>query len=63
MNAVEKLRSPGQGRETQKIAAFLHSTVEVVCGFYQKQHTVSECSILRQASPSGSPHIGSASPA
>ncbi|KRZ71080.1 hypothetical protein T10_8088 [Trichinella papuae] len=52
MNAVEKLRSPGQGRETQKIAAFLHSTVEVVCGLYQKQHTVSECSILRQASPS-----------
>ncbi|KRY39712.1 hypothetical protein T01_9221 [Trichinella spiralis] len=50
MSAVEKLRSPSQERETQKTVAFFHSVVEVVCGFCQEHHTLSECTNLRQAS-------------
>ncbi|KRY52225.1 hypothetical protein T03_642 [Trichinella britovi] len=50
MRAVEKLRSPSQERETQKTVALFHSVVEVVCGFCQDHHTLSECMNLKQAS-------------
>ncbi|KRY15487.1 hypothetical protein T12_6350 [Trichinella patagoniensis] len=50
MREVENLRSPSQERETQKTVAFFHSVVEVVCGFCQDHHTLSECMNLKQAS-------------
>ncbi|KRY32080.1 hypothetical protein T01_2042 [Trichinella spiralis] len=41
MSAIEKLRSFGQGRETQKTVEFLRSSVDVVCDFCQRQYMLS----------------------
>ncbi|KRX51084.1 hypothetical protein T05_7834 [Trichinella murrelli] len=49
-NASEKQENSAKGRETQKTVAFLHSAVEAVCGFCQKQHTIEECASMKQAS-------------
>ncbi|KRY44812.1 hypothetical protein T03_1053, partial [Trichinella britovi] len=48
-NASEKQGNSAKGRETQKTVAFLHSAVEAVCGFCQKQHTIAECASMKQA--------------
>ncbi|KRZ84492.1 hypothetical protein T08_9831 [Trichinella sp. T8] len=42
MSAIEKLRSFGQGREIQKTAEFLHSSIDVVSDFCQRQYTLSD---------------------
>ncbi|KRX72590.1 hypothetical protein T06_1513 [Trichinella sp. T6] len=47
---VELADTTGGGRETQKTVAFLHSAVEPLCGFCQKQHTIADD--RRRKSPS-----------